>query len=65
MLVFPTLLGMCSATSFLSRSICGGLFNALFIPITHLALNSNMCFQVYIRGLLFRYVISNSCSVEG
>jgi hypothetical protein len=29
------------------------------IPITHLSLNSNMRFHVYIRDLLFRYVISN------
>ena len=28
------------------------------IPITHLSLNSNMSFHVYIRDLLFRYVIS-------
>lgn len=28
------------------------------IPITHLSLNSNISFQVYIRDLFFRYVIS-------
>jgi phosphate uptake regulator len=35
------------------------------IPITHLPLNSNILFQVYIRDLLFRYVISKLGHVEG
>jgi hypothetical protein len=44
---------------FLGLPIVGFLFDATkSIPITHLLLNSNLGFQVYIRGLLFRYVIS-------
>ena len=42
------------------------LLNATnFAPITHLPINSNIAFQVYMRGLLFRYVISHLCDVKG
>ena len=34
------------------------LDRAKSIPITHLSLNSNMRFQVYMRDLLFGYIIS-------
>jgi hypothetical protein len=32
------------------------------IPFTHFLINSNMCFQVYMRDFLFRYFISNLSS---
>jgi len=35
------------------------------MSITHLSLNSNMGFQVYIRDLFFKYVISRLGDVEG
>ena len=35
------------------------------IPITHLPLNSNIGFQVYMRNLLFRYVSLHLGDVEG
>ena len=49
--------------AFLEKSV-GGLtkllsyYSSESILITHLSLNSNMGFQVYIRDLFFRYVIS-------
>lgn len=35
------------------------------ILITYLSLHSNICFQVYIRDLLFRYVISKLITLRG
>jgi hypothetical protein len=48
-----------SLSCFLATSPIGVLFDrAKSIPITHLSLNSNIRFQVYMSDSLFRYVQS-------
>jgi len=58
-------------SAFLEKSFLQGLSKLISyclsksIPITHLSLNSNIGFQIYICDLFFRYVISRLGDVEG